>query len=88
MVVRNGRLRQVYNVDRHNERTTLQSVKNVISYLHDNVNEEITENLMRHVEDRKGHDRRCGITADKIKEELGWYHETTFEVAIERTIKL
>ena len=43
----------------HNERTNLQIVKKVISYLHDNVNE-ITENLMKYVEDRKGHDRRYG----------------------------
>lgn len=87
MVVRNGRVGEVYNVGGHNERTNLQIVKKVISYLHDNVNEEITENLMKYVEDRKGHDRRYGIAPDKIKEELGWYPETTFEVGIEKTIK-
>lgn len=87
MVVRNGRLGEVYNVGGHNERTNLQIVKKVISYLHDNVNEEITGNLMKYVEDRKGHDRRYGIAPDKIKEELGWYPETTFEVGIEKTIK-
>lgn len=87
MVLRNGRLGEVYNVGGHNERTNLQIVKKVISYLHDNVNEEITENLMKYVEDRKGHDRRYGIAPDKIKEELGWYPETTFEVGIEKTIK-
>lgn len=87
MVVRNGRLGEVYNVGGHNERTNLQIVKKVISYLHDNVNEEITENLIKYVEDRKGHDRRYGIAPDKIKEELGWYPETTFEVGIEKTIK-
>ena len=87
MVVRSGRLGEVYNVGGHNERTNLQIVKKVISYLHDNVNEEITENLMKYVEDRKGHDRRYGIAPDKIKEELGWYPETTFEVGIEKTIK-
>ena len=87
MVIRNGRLGEVYNVGGHNERTNLQIVKKVISYLHDTVNEEITESLMKFVEDRKGHDRRYGIAPDKIKEELGWYPETTFEVGIEKTIK-
>lgn len=87
MVVRNGRLGEVYNVGGHNERTNRQIVKKVISYLHDNVNEEITENLIKYVEDRKGHDRRYGIAPDKIKKELGWYPETTFEVGIEKTIK-
>ena len=87
MVVRNGRLGEVYNVGGHNERTNLQIVKKVISYLHDNVDEEITEDLIKYVEDRKGHDRRYGIDPTKIKEELGWYPETTFEVGIEKTIK-
>ena len=87
MVVRNGRLGEVYNVGGHNERTNIQIVKKVISYLHENVDEKITEQLMTYVEDRKGHDRRYGIAPDKIKEELGWYPETTFEVGIEKTIK-
>lgn len=87
MVVRDGKLGEVYNVGGHNERTNLQIVKKVISYLHDNVNPEITETLMKYVEDRKGHDRRYGIDPTKIKDELGWYPETTFEVGIEKTIK-
>jgi dTDP-glucose 4,6-dehydratase len=33
-----------------------------------------------------GHDRRYGIDPEKIKNELGWYPETTFEVGIEKTI--
>lgn len=87
MVINNGRLSEVYNVGGHNERTNIQIVKTVIECLHDNADEKITENLMRFVEDRKGHDRRYGIDLTKIKEELGWYPETTFEVGIIKTIK-
>ena len=87
MVINGGRLGEVYNVGGHNERTNIQIVKTVIEYLHDNVDEEITENLIKYVEDRKGHDRRYGIDPTKIKEELGWYPETTFEVGIKKTIK-
>ena len=87
MVIRDGVLGEVYNVGGHNERTNLQIVKTVISYLNENVDKEITESLMKFVEDRKGHDRRYGIDPTKIKEALGWYPETTFEVGIKKTIK-
>ena len=87
MVINNGRLGEVYNVGGHNERTNMQIVKTVINYLNENVDKEITENLIKYVEDRKGHDKRYGIDPTKIKEELGWYPETTFEVGIKKTIK-
>ena len=87
MVINNGRLGEVYNVGGHNERTNIQIVDTVISYLNENVDKEITEKLKKYVEDRKGHDRRYGIDPTKIKEELGWYPETTFEVGIVKTIK-
>lgn len=87
MAIRNGRLGEVYNVGGHNEKTNIQVAKKIISYLHDNVNEGIIDSLIKYVEDRKSHDRRYGIIANKIKEELGWYPETTFEVGIEKTIK-
>ena len=87
MVIRQGVLGEVYNVGGHNERTNIQIVKKVISYINENVDKEVTENLIKYVEDRKGHDRRYGIAPDKIKADLGWYPETTFEVGIEKTIK-
>ncbi|MBU3218124.1 GDP-mannose 4,6-dehydratase, partial [Clostridium estertheticum] len=61
--------------------------KTIISYLNENVDKEITEKLISYVEDRLGHDKRYGIDPTKIKEELGWYPETTFEVGIKKTIQ-
>lgn len=87
MVVRDGKPGQVYNVGGHNERTNIQIVKTVIAYLNENVDNTITEDLIKYVEDRKGHDRRYGIDPTKIKDDLGWYPETTFEVGIVKTIK-
>ncbi len=87
MVINKGRLGEVYNIGGHNERTNIQIVDTVISYLNKNVDKQITENLKKYVEDRKGHDIRYGIDPSKIKEELGWYPETTFEVGIVKTIK-
>ena len=87
MVINNGRLGEVYNVGGHNERTNIQIVDTVIKYINENVDSNVAENLKTFVEDRKGHDRRYGIDPTKIKDELGWYPETTFEVGIVKTIK-
>lgn len=86
MVINNGRLGEVYNIGGHNERTNIQIVKTIISYINENLNKDVTENLIKYVYDRKGHDRRYGIAPDKIRDELGWYPETSFEVGIKKTI--
>lgn len=59
----------------------------VIEYLNREYDNTITEELITYVEDRKGHDRRYGIDPSKIKAELGWYPETSFEKGIIKTIK-
>ena len=87
MVAEKGRVGEVYNVGGHNERPNIFIVKKIIEILHDAVDPAIDETLIKYVEDRKGHDRRYGIDPEKIKNELGWYPETTFEVGIEKTIR-
>lgn len=87
IVINKGRIGEIYNIGGHNERTNIQIVKTVIDYINKNVDKEVTESLIKYVEDRKGHDRRYGIDPTKIKEELGWYPETDFEVGIKKTIK-
>ena len=47
----------------------------------------IDESLITFVADRLGHDQRYAIDPTKIKEELGWYPETRFEVGIVKTIR-
>lgn len=87
MVLEKGRIGEVYNVGGHNERNNLYIIKTIISYVHDNVDSSVDESLIKHVEDRKGHDRRYGIDPEKIKTELGWHPETSFEAGIVKTIK-
>lgn len=87
MVVENGRDGEVYNVGGHNERPNIFIVKTIIAQLHDRLKDEgISEELIEYVADRLGHDRRYGIDPTKIKDELGWYPETAFEVGIVKTI--
>ncbi len=87
MVINNGTIGEVYNVGGHNERKNIEIVKEVIEYLNREYDNTITEELITYVEDRKGHDRRYGIDPSKIKAELGWYPETSFEKGIIKTIK-
>lgn len=47
----------------------------------------INDDLITFVKDRLGHDQRYAIDPTKIKEELGWYPETCFEVGIVKTIE-
>ena len=86
MVLRNGRLGEVYNIGGHNERTNIVIVKTILEYLGKHVDASIDETLIRHVTDRKGHDRRYGIDPSKITAELGWVPERSFETGIIKTI--
>ncbi len=87
MVANGGKDGEVYNVGGHNERPNIFIVKTVIAQLHDRLKDEgISEELITHVADRLGHDRRYGIDPTKIKDDLGWYPETPFEKGIVLTI--
>ena len=87
MVINDGKYGEVYNIGGHNERPNITIVKTIIDYVKSNIDSEVSENLIKYVKDRKGHDRRYGIDPQKIKSDLGWYPETTFEVGIRKTIK-
>ena len=47
----------------------------------------IDDGLITFVKDRLGHDQRYGIDPSRIKADLGWYPETTFETGIVKTIR-
>lgn len=87
LVIRKGSIGEVYNIGGHNEKSNIYIVKKIISYLNENVDSSITEDLISYVEDRKGHDRRYGIDPQKIKDKLDWEPSTKFDIGIEKTIK-
>jgi dTDP-glucose 4,6-dehydratase len=87
MVAEEGKIGEVYNVGGHNEKPNIFIVKTIIEQLHERLKDDgISEELIQHVEDRLGHDRRYGIDPTKIKNDLGWYPETPFEKGIVLTI--
>jgi dTDP-glucose 4,6-dehydratase len=87
LVAQSGVTGEVYNVGGHNERPNVVIVKTILQYVKEHVDPAVGEQLIRHVEDRKGHDRRYGINPEKIRRELGWYPETPFETGIVKTIQ-
>lgn len=81
LVMRNGRNGEVYNIGGHNERTNLQVVKTILKELGK------PETLITYVKDRPGHDMRYAIDPTKIRSELGWQPETSFDDGIKQTIR-
>ena len=81
LIVRKGRVGEVYNVGGHNERTNLEVVKTVLHALNK------PESLITFVTDRKGHDRRYAIDPTKLETELGWKPKYTFDTGIPMTIQ-
>ena len=82
-----GKAGEVYNIGGRSERSNLQIVRLIIHLLRDRLgDEEINESLIRHVEDRPGHDRRYAIDPGKIRADLGWAPETPFEEGMRKTV--
>ncbi len=81
LIVRKGRVGEVYNIGGHNERTNLQVVKTILKAL------DKPESLIHFVTDRPGHDMRYAIDPTKIHEELGWLPTTPFDEGIQKTIR-
>lgn len=80
MIVRNGKIGEVYNLGGHSERTNLEVVKTILKQLGKD------ESLIEYVTDRPGHDLRYAIDSTKVERELGWNRTYTFENGIEETI--
>lgn len=81
LILRHGRIGEVYNVGGHNERTNLEVVKTILKVLNK------PESLIRYVKDRPGHDMRYAIDPTKLENELGWKPEYNFDTGIRQTIE-
>lgn len=80
LVIRKGRVGEVYNIGGHNEKTNLEVVKTILKQLGK------PESLITFVTDRPGHDMRYAIDPAKIHRELGWLPQTIFDDGIKKTI--
>ena len=80
LIIRNGRVGEVYNIGGHNEMRNIDIVRLICQKLGK------PESLITYVTDRKGHDMRYAIDPTKIHNELGWLPETKFADGIDKTI--
>ena len=80
LIVRNGKVGEVYNLGGHSERTNLEVVKTILKQLGK------SEDLIEYVTDRPGHDLRYAIDSTKVEKELNWDRTYTFESGIKETI--
>ena len=80
LILRGGRVGEVYNIGGHNEMRNIDIVKLICAELGK------PESLITYVTDRKGHDQRYAIDPAKIHGELGWLPETMFKDGIKKTI--
>lgn len=80
-VLHKGKDGEVYNIGGNNEKANIEIVKLLIQTLGK------SEDLIKYVKDRPGHDRRYAIDNTKITTELGWEPSYTFEQGIQETIE-
>jgi len=81
LVIHQGKNGEVYNIGGNNEKTNLEIVHTILEQLGK------PPSLISFVPDRPGHDRRYGIDATKIKNELGWNPKYAFDSGIKKTIE-
>jgi dTDP-glucose 4,6-dehydratase len=79
LVLREGVPGQVYNIGGGNEVQNLTLTHRILELLGK------SEELIRYVADRPGHDRRYAIDCAKLRA-LGWHPETSFDAGLERTV--
>ncbi len=80
IIIRKGEVGEAYNVPGLNERRNLEVVETILEVLGK------PKSLIKHVEDRPGHDRRYAMKADKVLA-LGWKPKTEWVEGIRETVE-
>jgi dTDP-glucose 4,6-dehydratase len=79
-VITQGQPGEAYNIPGHNERPNLQVIRLILDELGK------PESLIRHVEDRPGHDLRYWLQGERMAA-LGWQPEVEWETGMRGTIR-
>ena len=70
----------VYNFGGDAERTNISVVEDILEIL------DRPKNLIQHVQDRPGHDRRYAIDFSRARDQLGWEPLTEFREGLRNTV--
>lgn len=79
LVIRKGKTGDVYNIGAGNEVPNIEVARKILELLGK------SEDLIRYVPDRLGHDRRYALDCRKIQE-LGWMPQINFVEALAKTV--
>jgi dTDP-glucose 4,6-dehydratase len=92
-VLCSGRVADTYNIGAHNQQTNLAVVTTICELLEEHAVDRkphglrAYRDLIAFVRDRPGHDRRYAIDAHKVRRELGWSPQESFETGLQKTIR-
>jgi dTDP-glucose 4,6-dehydratase len=79
-VLTKGKSGEIYNVSSGKELTNIKIVQKILKHLGKD------RNLITFVEDRPGHDIRYSLDSSRIRSELGWKPQHSFEEALRETV--
>lgn len=90
-IIEMGRIGETYDIGGLEQKTNLEVVKSICEILETfNLPKpsgiKYYSDLITHVPDRAGHDRRYAINPNKIRKELGWQPQENFATGIRKTI--
>lgn len=80
LVLREGADGEVYNIAGGNERENIEIARTILAEL------DAPDDMLQHVTDRKGHDRRYSMDCSKLRA-LGWMPEYDFDSGLRETIR-
>lgn len=88
IIFHTGRVGDTYNIGGNNEWKNIDLIKFLCSIMDKKLNRISgeSEQLIRYITDRAGHDFRYAIDSSKLMNELGWQPSVTFEEGLEKTV--
>ena len=81
LVLSKGKVGETYCIGDGNDIPNIEVIRKILGIL------KMDEGMLETVADRPGHDRRYAINPAKIKKELGWQAEYSFDEALRLTIE-
>lgn len=92
IIMQGGKIGEIYNIGSSIQLPNIDVITTILSELKEQMGSDnrryshINQELIAHVEDRKGHDRCYRIDTGKIKEEFDWEPQITFSEGIKETV--